>query len=427
MHPHRVNRLASTGVDEGRLWQRHEDMAAIGGYVTPEGHRGVNRAAFSAEDIRARELLIGWARARGWKVAVDGIGNMFIRRPGTDPEAAPVITGSHMDSQPRGGRFDGIYGVLAGFEALEAMEDAGIATRRPVELVAWSNEEGGRFQPGVMGSKVFVGDSRLEDVLQVRDADGTPLQQALAETLQAVDDFAGGAERRPFNFPIAACVEAHIEQGPVLEAHDRRIGVVTGIQGIRWFLTTVRGRTDHAGTTPLGRRKDALQAALRVIQGFNELMHDPDDVLRFTVARMFVRPNSPSSVANEVEFTVDFRHPEQKVLTERGDRLPGLAAELAQPCTVEMNEMLTIPPTVFPEELVTMVEMATRNLGLSYMRLPSGAFHDAGFVARVAPTTMIFVPCRGGISHNEAEDATPADCAAGARVLADTLVELANR
>jgi len=418
---------ASSGVSESRLHQRSEAMAAIGGFVNEQGHRGVNRAAFSAEDIKARETLIGWVKARGWSVDADGIGNMYVRRPGSDPDAAPVITGSHMDSQPRGGRFDGIYGVLSGFEALEAMDDAGVTTKRPVDLVAWSNEEGGRYQPGAMGSKVFVGDSRLEDYLGLRDADGIELRQALAATMAAVDDFAGGAGRRDFGFPIAACVESHIEQGPVLEQNGCSVGVVTGIQGIRWFLNTVRGRTDHAGTTPLSRRQDAVQATLRVIQGFNELMHDPDDVLRFTVARMFVRPNAPSSVANEVEFTVDFRHPDLKVLEERGNRLAPLASELAAPCTIEMNEMMRMQPTIFPADLVDIVEGAARDLGHAHMRLPSGAFHDAGFIARMAPTTMIFIPCKDGVSHNEAEDATAADCAAGAQVLADTLVELANR
>ncbi len=423
----RSNRLASSAVNEGRLWDRHEQMAAIGGFVNDQGHRGVNRAAFSGEDIASRRLLIGWAKARGWSIASDPIGNIFIRRPGSDPEAAPVLTGSHMDTQPRGGRFDGIYGVLAGLEAMEAMDEAGIVTTRPIDLVAWSNEEGGRYQPGTMGSNTFVGGYTLEQMMAARDGDGIELRDALAETMAAMKDFAGDLQERPFNFPIAACVEAHIEQGPRLESDGRRIGVVTGIQGIRWYLTKVHGRTDHAGTTPLRKRKDAMQATLRVIQGFNELMHDPDDVLRFTVARMFVRPNAPSSVANEVEFTVDFRHPDQAVLTERGDKLPGLAAELAAPCTVEMNEMMHMEPTIFPEDLTNVVEAATRNLGLSYMHLPSGAFHDAGYVAKVAPTTMIFIPCRAGVSHNEAEDANAADCAAGAQVLADTLVALANR
>ncbi|MFC3227901.1 M20 family metallo-hydrolase [Marinibaculum pumilum] len=423
----RPNIHPSARVDEARLWDRHEQMAAIGGFVNEQGHRGVNRAAFSAEDIGARRLLIGWAKARGWAISSDPIGNIFVRRPGRDPDAAPVLTGSHMDSQPRGGRFDGIYGVLAGLEALEAMDDAGVETERPIDLVAWSNEEGGRYQPGTMGSNTFVGGYDFEKMLATRDGDGIELREALAETMSAMKDFAGDLQDRPFNFPIAACVEAHIEQGPRLEADNRTIGVVTGIQGIRWYLTKVFGRTDHAGTTPLRQRKDAVQATLRVIQGFNELMHDPDDVLRFTVARMFVRPNAPSSVANEVEFTVDFRHPDIAVLKERGDKLPGLAAELAAPCTVEMNEMMNMAPTVFPDELINTVEAATRNLGHPYMHLPSGAFHDAGYIAKVAPTTMIFIPCKRGVSHNEAEDATPADCAAGAQVLADTLVALANR
>ncbi|HUF82626.1 MAG TPA: hydantoinase/carbamoylase family amidase, partial [Burkholderiales bacterium] len=244
---------AVSRVDGQRLWRRLMEMAQIG--AIPGG--GVNRAAFSQEDVAARKLLISWARARSFTVATDAIGNLFIRRPGLDPHAPPVMTGSHMDSQPRGGRFDGIYGVLAGLEALEAMELAGVRTRHPVELVAWSNEEGGRFPPCTMGSAVYTGARPLGDFLDVKDNEGVALEDALARTLAATP----GAEKRELNAPAAAYIEAHIEQGPLLELERKTIGVVTGIQGLRWFNVEFFGETAHAGTTPLAGRKDALREA----------------------------------------------------------------------------------------------------------------------------------------------------------------------
>src|SRR5688572_2050854 len=262
-------------VDQDRLWARHAEMAKIGAIPG----NGVNRAAFSKEDIEARKLLLSWARANGFTVAADAIGNLFIRRPGTDPNAAPVMTGSHMDSQPRGGRFDGIYGVLAGLEALEAMELAGVRTRHPVELVAWSNEEGGRFAPCTMGSAVYTGARAIDDFIGVTDNEGIVLGDALKQTLAAVPE----ARKRELNAPAAGYIEAHIEQGPLLEMQAKTIGVVTGIQGLRWFNIEVSGKTDHAGTTPLRLRKDALRIAVDIINALRELTHDPTDVLRFTV------------------------------------------------------------------------------------------------------------------------------------------------
>ena len=226
-------------VDERRLWQRHMEMAQIGAIPG----NGVNRAAFSAEDIEARHLLLSWASARNFAVSTDAIGNLFVRRPGLDPAAAPVLAGSHMDSQPRGGRFDGIYGVLAALEALEAIDEAGVKTQRPIELVAWSNEEGGRFGPCTMGSAVHTGARALSDFLQVTDNDGVMLKDALAETLAALPQ----AEKRAFKAPVAAYIEAHIEQGPLLEMQGKSIGVVTGIQGLRWFNVEVFGESAHAG------------------------------------------------------------------------------------------------------------------------------------------------------------------------------------
>jgi N-carbamoyl-L-amino-acid hydrolase len=406
-------------VDEKRLWQRHAQMAQIGAIPG----NGVNRAAFSAEDIRARRLLVSWAEARDFEVSMDGIGNIFVRRPGLEPDAAPVLSGSHMDSQPRGGRFDGVYGVLAALEAIEAIDEAGVKTRRPIELVAWSNEEGGRFTPCTMGSAVYTGAKTLDEIASVQDNDGIVLRDALAETLAALPN----ARNREFNAPAAAYIEAHIEQGPLLELEGKTIGVVTGIQGLRWFNVEVFGETAHAGTTPLRARKDAVRAAVAVIQALAERIRDPDDIVRFTVGRMLVTPNSSNSVASHVLFSVDLRHPDLATVQQLGESVAEIAHQAAPPCTVKITPTLHDDPCTFDASVVASIENAAGRLGLAHMRLPSGASHDAMYMSRVCPTGMIFVPCEKGVSHNEAENATPGDLAAGARVLTAALLDLASR
>lgn len=412
-------RDAVSRVSESRLWQRHTEMAKIGAIPG----NGVNRPAFSPEDVEARRLLLSWAGAHDFSVSMDAIGNMFIRRAGTDETAAPVLAGSHMDSQPRGGRFDGMFGVLAALEALEAIEEAGVKTRRPVELVAWSNEEGGRFAPCTMGSAVHTGARTLDEVLGVTDNDGVVLQNALTQTLAAFPN----VSKRALKSPAAAYIEAHIEQGPRLENAGKMIGVVTGIQGLRWFNVEVFGKTDHAGTTPLATRKDALRSAVAIINALTELTRDPEDVVRFTVGRMLVTPNSTNSVASHVLFSVDLRHPDLAHVDRLANAVEPLAVKAAAPCTVKLTPTLHDDPCVFDPQVVEAIERAAGELDLAAMHLASGASHDAMYMARVCPTGMIFVPCEKGVSHNEAENAKPADLAAGARVLTAALLELANR
>jgi N-carbamoyl-L-amino-acid hydrolase len=408
----------AAAVRKERLWQRHMAMARIGAIP---GH-GVNRQCLSPEDIRARALIIAWARARGYRLAVDDIANLFIRRPGRDDDLAPVMVGSHMDSQPAGGRFDGIFGVLAGFELLEALDDARVTTERPVEVVAWTNEEGGRFSPGTMGSSVFAGARDLADFLEVTDAAGITFGHALKATLAATADL----PRRPFALPIEAYIEPHIEQGPELEARGIPIGVVTGIQGSRWYLVKVEGEAAHAGTTPNAGRRDALRAAVRIITGLEALMADPEDRIRFTVGRFEVTPNSPNTVPESVLFSIDFRHPDAGVLNDRGARIETVCQRLKGPCKVTVTETFNRPPSVFPETLVGALATAAEELDLAYLKMSSGAFHDANFLAEICPTAMLFVPCAKGISHNPAEYATPEDLAAGAKVLAAAAVRLAG-
>jgi len=410
---------AAAGVDPERLWHRLAEMAKIGAIPG----NGVNRPALSPGDIEARDLLLSWAHARGYAVSVDGIGNLFLRRAGSDPNAAPVMTGSHMDTQPKGGRFDGIYGVLAGLEALEAMDAAGVRTRRPVDVVAWTNEEGGRFPPCTMGSMVFSGARPVEAFLEVRDNEGIRLGDALKQTLAATPQAAVHA----FVTPVAAYIEAHIEQGPLLEANALTIGAVTGIQGMRWFNVEVSGDSAHAGTAPVSLRRDALRAAVAMIAALRDLTADPTDITRFTVGRMLVTPNSPNTVPSHVLFSVDVRHPDPATIRRLGETVEPLCRQHAGPCSVVVTPTLHDDPATFDPGVIDLIETAAGCLRLPATRLPSGASHDAMYLSRVCPTGMIFVPCERGVSHNEAENATPGDLAAGARVLAAALVELANR
>ena len=393
-------------------------MAAIGGF----GGSGVNRQAFSEEDNRARALMRAWAGDLGLIVYVDPIGNLFFRYQPNGASGKPVVTGSHADSQPSGGRFDGIYGVLAGFEVLAVIKESGMIIDRPIEIVAWSNEEGSRFAPGAMGSMVFTGTRKLDEFLDVTDSDGVKLRDALRQSLAATK----GALRRELQYPIAAYVEAHIEQGPVLEAAAREIGVVTDIQGCRWFEVEVRGDARHAGTTPLTVRRDALQAAFRIISVLNRHFDDPSDTTRFTVGRFELQPNSPNTVASKAVFTIDFRHPDEQVLQQMGDPIDALAAEAADPCDVLVKETFSNPPVHFPGSMVEAITSAAAGQGLTHMKLPSGAFHDAMFLAAHCPTGMIFVPSRGGISHHPHEYTEPAQLANGARVLCETVLALAR-
>jgi N-carbamoyl-L-amino-acid hydrolase len=410
----------ANAVREDRLWQRHADMAKLGG--TPKG--GVNRQALSPEDAAARNLLASWAKARGFSIFTDTIGNLFVRREGSDPKALPVLSGSHMDSQPTGGRFDGMYGVLAAFEALEALEDAGVTTRRPVMAVAWTNEEGSRFQPGAMGSAVFAGHNKLEDMLAVRDWDGMALSDALADTMKAAP--APMREGKP-GFPLDGYVEAHVEQGPRLENERKIIGVVTGIQGSRRYIVHTEGEEAHAGTTPRANRKDAFAAATRLAAAMYDATTDADDTLRFTIGRVEVHPGSPNTVPGKASFTIDMRHPSDTVLDAHEKKLFDIAAARATPCTARIERVTAVAPTDFDRRVIDLVRAKADTLKLSNMDMPSGAGHDAMHIAKLCPAGMIFVPCERGVSHNESENATPADLAAGARVLVEVLVELANR
>jgi beta-ureidopropionase / N-carbamoyl-L-amino-acid hydrolase len=406
-------------VREDRLWQRLMELATIGA----TGRGGVNRQALTPEDAEARQRLLAWSAARGFTASIDAIGNMFMRRPGQDPTARPVVAGSHLDTQPTGGNFDGVYGVLAAFEVLEAASDAGVATHRPLEAVVWTNEEGSRFQPATMGSAVFAGALRLEIALATTDAAGISVAQALAETLQRLSI----PQQRAFRLPMAAYLEAHIEQGPILEATHQSIGIVSGIQGLRWFQIEVTGEEAHAGTTPRRIRKDAFVAAVRMVTALQEVMDDEADTVRFTVGRFEVAPNSPNTVPSRVLFTIDLRHPDADVLSRLGNQVERVCRTHAHGCRVAVVETLHSPPIAFDPAIRDLLRTAAVHRALAHMDIVSGATHDAKYMADLCPSGMLFVPCRGGISHNESEYAAPADLAAGATTLAEVMIELATR
>ncbi|WP_269499045.1 M20 family metallo-hydrolase [Castellaniella sp. S9] len=405
-------------VNAQRLWERHMEMAQYG--RTPQG--GVNRQALSTEDAMARRVLVTWAELLGLTVGTDVVGNLFMRLQGTNPEAAPVVTGSHIDSQPTGGRFDGVYGVLAGLEAIQAIREAGIVPKRSLELAVWMNEEGSRFAPGMMGSSVFSGSRTLDSVLSVIDAQGISVGQALEEIRNEFPDI----PLWPLERRLHAYIEAHIEQGPVLEREGITIGVVTGIQGKRTFRVSVSGEEAHAGTAARSERRDALLAAVELIQAIKALCEDDEDLVKFTVGRLDVKPNAPSVVPAEAVFSIDLRHPDSSKLQSLGDQLLDLCAYEYERCAVSIQELSAAPSLEFPDSIRSLIRRTAEDQSISCMDILSKAGHDARYLHYVCDTGMIFIPCKDGISHNEAESATERDLADGARVLVGVLLGLST-
>jgi len=410
-----VERVAAA-VDADRLSRRHEALAAIGG-LQPSG---LSREAYTEADFEARRLVVSWAEARGYLAFIDPIGNMFFRRADDDRPEPPLVIGSHIDSQPAGGPYDGQFGVLAAWETVEALEDAGAEMRVPLEVAIWANEEGSRFQPTTMGSAVFAGRLPLEEALGSRDTQGRTVGQELSRLRPALS----GVADRPLGFPIAAFLEAHIEQGPILERHGTPIGVVTSIQGLRWFTVEVTGSTGHAGTTPVADRRDAFVAATEMAAALRELMDDPGDTVRFTIGRFEVRPNAPNTIPGSVLFTIDFRHPDQEVLRRLGDQVEPICRARAGGCEVVVRETLDAPPTALDPAISRAISQAATALGIAQEEITSGATHDAKYLAMVCPTGMVFVPCRNGISHSVLEHVEPEQMTLGTRVLAGATARL---
>ena len=405
-------------VNGARLWNSLMEMAKIG--ATPKG--GVCRLALTDLDKQGRDLFVRWAKEAGCTISVDRMGNVFARRAGIDDSLPPVVTGSHADSQPTGGRFDGIYGVLGGLEVIRSLNDRGIRTRRAIETVIWTNEEGSRFAPAMVASGVFAGVFTEEYGLSRADVDGKTVGEELKRIGYAGDIPCGGR-------PIHAAFELHIEQGPILEAEGKTIGVVHAAQGQRWYEVVLTGQESHAGPTPMPRRRDALLGAARVIQTVNEIGLKYAPYACATVGMVQVHPNSRNVIPGRVFFTVDFRHPEDAVLAQMDADLRAAVAQIAESGKLELTKLEQIfyyKPVAFDADCVASVRAAAQRFGYSHREIVSGAGHDACYLAQVAPTSMVFVPCVGGISHNEIEDATPEWIEAGANVLLHAMLERAQ-
>ena len=402
-------------IDAARLWRSLMDLASIG--ATPLG--GVRRITLTDLDRQGRDRVVEWFRASGLDVRVDPIGNIFGRRAGRDPSRPPVVAGSHIDTQPSGGKFDGAYGVLAGLEVVRTLNDHGIQTDAPIEVAAWTNEEGSRFTPVMMGSGVFAGAFSLQHALSRVDIDG----KTVGDELKLI----GYAGTAALGTPVGAYFEAHIEQGPILEATRNTIGIVTGALGQRWFDVTVTGMNAHAGPTPMNLRRDALLAASRIVGEVNRIAVDEAPHGRGTVGFMQVSPNSRNVVPGEAKLSVDFRHPGDAGLKTMEDALRAACARVASGCNVgvAVEEVVYFPPCRFDHECVNAVRAGAAASGYPAMEIVSGAGHDAVYVARVAPTAMIFVPCKDGLSHNELEDAKAGDLAAGCNVLLHAMLSRA--
>lgn len=404
-------------INSQRLWQSLMDLAQLG--ATVKG--GVCRLALTDLDRQARDLFVTWCEEAGCSVTVDAIGNIFARRAGRNPECAPVMTGSHIDTQPTGGKFDGCFGVMAGLEVIRTLNDLGLDTEAPIEVVVWTNEEGSRFPPCMMGSGVFAGKLDLAETLAKQDEQGL----VVGEELQRIG-YAGS--RAVLGHPVGAYFEAHIEQGPILEDQQKTIGVVMGCLGQKWFDLTLTGVEAHAGPTPMSLRKDALVGAAQVVSAVNRIALQSQPHACGTVGCLNIHPGSRNVIPGEVKMTIDFRH-------LQADRLQAMVDELQQviesTCAqhglgYQLTPTADFPPLDFASQCVDAVRQGAAQLGLSHMDIVSGAGHDAIFIAELGPAGMIFVPCEGGISHNEIENATPDDLAAGCAVLLRAMVSAAQ-
>jgi beta-ureidopropionase / N-carbamoyl-L-amino-acid hydrolase len=410
-------RLDEVRINQDRLWQDLMDMAKIG--ATPKG--GVARIALTDLDRQARDLFVGWCRAAGCALRVDRIGNVFARRAGLDADRPPVMTGSHLDTQPLGGKFDGIYGVLAGLEVIRTLNDARIDTLAPIEVVVWTDEEGARFGGGTIGSGAFAGRYDVETGLGRKDNDGITVGEALAAIGYAGDAPVGG-------YPVEAFFEVHIEQGPILERDGVPIGVVLGAQGGRNFRVTVDGEEGHAGTLPMELRHDALLGAARMIDALNAVAfrHEPHPVI--TVGQIHARPNSRNTIPGQVVFSIDSRHPDNRTLDAVERDMRAACEEIARKTglAVAVEPVSRRDSIAFDRDCARAVARAADTLDLPWQEIYSGAGHDACNLALIAPTGMIFVPCEDGVSHNERENARPEHVAAGCDVLLQAMAERAE-
>ncbi len=404
-------------IQSERLWKSLMAMGEIG--RTSRG--GVCRVALTDEDLAAREVFIKWCKNASLTIRVDELGNIFARRSGSDVNAPPVMTGSHLDTQPLGGRFDGVYGVLAGLEVVRTLNDAKIETIHPIDIVVWTNEEGSRFPAGCMGSAVFAGQRDLDAMLNLTDSDGHTVKDELKRIgFDGPEKFGDVA--------MVALYEVHIEQGPILENENKTIGVVTSAQGLRCFWVHVSGIDRHAGTLPMDKRRDAFQGAARMAVAIDNLANTflPHSVI--TIGVFNVGPGSRSTIPGTTSFMIDCRCPDEEGLNKLEDEImiicEGIAKTRALGIQIEL--ISKIAPILFNKDCIDSVRNAAEKRQLEHQDISSGAGHDACHVSIVAPVGMIFIPCKDGISHNEEEYASPDDIAAGTQVLFDVVIEAAK-
>ncbi len=405
-------------VNAERLWASIMEMAKIG--ATEKG--GCARLTLTDLDKEGRDLFVNWCEDAGCSIEVDGMGNIFATRAGSQ-NSLPVMTGSHLDTQPTGGKFDGVFGVLAGLEVIRTLNDASVETNHPIQLVVWTNEEGSRFQPAMVGSGVLAGAFELDDIYDCIDSQGRRFEDELERI--------GYKGAKPVQPPEAkAYFEAHIEQGPILENECETIGVVTHQQGIRWYTITVTGRESHAGTTPMPLRKDALMVAAEIALAVRGIALDHAPAGCGTVGVFDCFPGSPNTIPGRIIFSVDLRHPDNEVLNSMEKELHSFVDSCTQDkkihCEIEVDGYWKYSAMAFDPGCVAAVQAATDQLGYTNRKMITGAGHDASYMAQVIPTSMIFIPCEGGISHNEIEHASKEDCEAGCNVLLHTMLLTAN-
>jgi beta-ureidopropionase / N-carbamoyl-L-amino-acid hydrolase len=404
-------------IDSARLWDTIHETAKFG--ATPKG--GVRRLTLGAEDRLVRDWFRKACAAAGLEVHIDALGSMFGLRRGRDMSKPPVGLGSHLDTQPTGGKFDGVLGTLAALEVVRTLNDAGIETETPICIVNWTNEEGSRFAPAMMASAAYVGDFTTDDILSRKDAEGVTVAEAL-------DRIGYRGERPVGTQKFASFVELHIEQGPILEAEDKTIGVVDSGQGVLWYDGKVTGFASHAGTTPMPLRRDALATLSEIVLAMESIAKKLGPGAVGTIGEAVIASPSRNVIPGEIAFTVDCRSADAGIMDALDRDLRAAVSEIAGRRKVEvaLDLVWRKPPTRFDPRLVEAVENAAAMLGYSHRRITSGAGHDACNLNTVMPAAMVFVPCKDGISHNELEDATQADCAAGANVLMHTVLALAG-
>jgi beta-ureidopropionase / N-carbamoyl-L-amino-acid hydrolase len=410
--------LPNLAINPQRLWDSLMETARFG--ATEKG--GIKRLTLSDEDKQVRDWFRRACEAVGCTVAVDDCGNMFARRPGKRNDLAPICMGSHLDTQPTGGKFDGVLGVLGALEVLRTMHDMGYETNAPIEIVNWTNEEGSRYAPAMLASGVFAKAFTRDFAYAREDRDGKRFDTELERIGYKGTEPVGART-------IGAMFELHIEQGPILEAESKMIGVVTGVQGMRWYEVNVHGQSAHTGATPMHLRKNALLGAARMVEAVHgvAMNHAPDAV--GTVGLMEVQPNSRNVVPGDVFFCVDLRHKDEAVLIEMEQEFRTALPKVMEPLGLTYDEKMiwNSPAVTFDPELIACVRQGAEKAGYGMRDMVSGAGHDAAYIARVAPTTMIFVPCAGGVSHNEAESTSFDECGAGAQVLLEAVLAYDRR